>query len=132
MSEDVIGKLTRFSPTAPGLDRDELLFRAGRASAPTGRWWKVAAGVLALTQLGTAVAWRSWPAPAPVVIVGPSIEPVPVEPEPDPVEPAPRNSYLILSRIDPDEPYHPADTGSNPPAKPTRPLTAGWRGGPID
>ena len=132
MSEDVIGKLARFSPTAPGLDRDELLFRAGRASAPSARRWKVVAGVLALAQVGTAAAWLAWPAPAPVVIVSPAVEPAAVDAAPQPVEPPPRNSYLILSRTDPDQPYESADPDPSPSGTPTRPLTAGWRGGPID
>lgn len=130
MSEDVIAKLTRFTPTAAGLDRDELLFRAGRASAPSARWWRVAAGVLAVTQIGTIAAWRLHAPATPAVV--PVVEPVAVEPGAEPVEPPPRNSYLILSRIDPDEQYHPADVGPNLPARPIRPLTAGWRGGPID
>jgi len=131
MSEDVIGKLARFTPTAPGLDRDELLFRAGRASAPSGRWWKLAVAVLALTQLGTVAVWlRQTPTVPPPVV--PVTQPGGVEPEPAPFEPPPRNSYLILSRIDPDEPYRPDDTGPTAPANPKRPLTAGWRGGPID
>ena len=132
MSEDVIGKLTRFSPTSPGLDRDELLFRAGRASARSSWGWKVLAGVLAVTQVGTAVAWLLQPHPTPAVIAPPTVAPVAPEPEPEPSEPAPRNSYLILSRIDPDQPYRAAWIDSTTSPKPTRPLTAGWRGGPID
>jgi hypothetical protein len=131
MSEDVIGKLARFTPTAPGLNRDELLFRAGRASAPSGRWWKLAVAVLAVAQIGTVAAWMTQKPTVPPAVV-PVAQPAAVEPEPEPFEPPPRNSYLILSRIDPDEPYRPDDAGLTTPTKPKRPLTAGWRGGPID
>lgn len=131
MSEDVIAKLTRFTPTA-GFDRDELLFRAGRASAPSTRWWRVAAGLLAVTQVGTLAAWMLHIQSAPPITVPAAVEPIAVEPEAEPVEPPARNSYLILSRIDPDEPYRPAGTDAATPTKPRPPLTAGWRGGPID
>jgi hypothetical protein len=61
MPEDVtrdsaLGKLARFQPSATGIDRDAMLFAAGRASARLRRW-KALAGLLAILQLGTACAW---------------------------------------------------------------------------
>lgn len=47
--DPVFDKLTRFTPTASDLNRDAILFAAGRASARSRRW-PVIAGVLAVTQ----------------------------------------------------------------------------------
>jgi hypothetical protein len=59
MSEPFAERLSRFTPDGSGLDRDALLFAAGRASVrPAGRW-KVAAGVLAASQLLTILLL--WP-----------------------------------------------------------------------
>lgn len=43
--------LARFTPA--GIDRDALLFRAGQAAARPPRGWKIAAGVLAVSQAVT-------------------------------------------------------------------------------
>ncbi len=53
MSEPLAERLSRFSPDASGLNRDALLFAAGRASVRTGRYWQAFAGVLAASQLLT-------------------------------------------------------------------------------
>jgi hypothetical protein len=50
MSEEFLDRLTRFTPDAGKLNRDELLFEAGRRSAPSNRAWKTAAFALAVTQ----------------------------------------------------------------------------------
>lgn len=68
MSEPFAERLSRFTPDAAGLDRDGLLFEAGRASVrPPWRWQGLAA-VLAASQLVTL--WLLWtrtpPAVAPV------------------------------------------------------------------
>ena len=42
--------LSRFTPSPGGLDRDALLFAAGRASARPGRKWPTVAALLALSQ----------------------------------------------------------------------------------
>ena len=53
--DPVTDRLSRFTPHAPGLDRDAILFAAGRRSA-RGSWvWKAAAGLLALSQAVTLV-----------------------------------------------------------------------------
>lgn len=129
MSEDVIHKLTRFSPMATDLDRDVLLFRAGRASAPSARWWRIAVGILVATQVGTVALWLGFTRPAPPIAAPVQIPAV--EALDETVEPPPRNSYLILSRIDPDDPAFPGLADDLGPAIPRPPLTAGWRG-PID
>ncbi len=50
MSEPFLERLSRFSPDSGGLNRDELLFAAGRSSARPNRAWKALAAGLAATQ----------------------------------------------------------------------------------
>src|SRR6516165_4232079 len=58
MSEPILERLSRFTPDAGRLDRDALMFAAGRASARPNRGWITLAGVLAGTQaLMLAVLW---------------------------------------------------------------------------
>lgn len=59
MSEPLAERLSRFTPEAAGLDRDALLFAAGRASVHPGHRWQALAAVLAASQLLTLV-WL-WP-----------------------------------------------------------------------
>lgn len=76
MSEPLAESLSRFTPDSAGLDRDTLLFAAGRASARPNRRWQVVAGALAACQLLTLMAlWPKTPsAPirSPIVSVRPS------------------------------------------------------------
>src|SRR5262245_13822395 len=78
-------RLSRFTPTAPGLDRDAILFAAGRRSA-RGSWlWKALAGLLAATQVLTLLALWPRPQPAgtsvsPPAMVAPAAEPAPPPP----------------------------------------------------
>ncbi len=51
MSEPFLERLSRFTPDAGGLDRDALLFAAGRGSARPNRGWKALTGLLAGTQM---------------------------------------------------------------------------------
>jgi hypothetical protein len=60
-------RLSRFTPNGAGLDRDAILFAAGRRSARSSRLWPLVAGMLAATQALTLV--MLWPAPAQVVSV---------------------------------------------------------------
>ena len=53
MSEPFAERLSRFTPDAGKLDRDALLFAAGRASARPSRRWPALAGALAASQLLT-------------------------------------------------------------------------------
>ena len=50
MSEQFFERLSRFTPDAGKLNRDELLFEAGRRSIRPNRAWKSVASVLAVTQ----------------------------------------------------------------------------------
>src|SRR4051812_29019628 len=84
-------RLSRFTPTAGGLDRDALLFAAGRRSARGSRLWPVLAGLLLVSQAVTLCVL--WPAelPAPVTAPAPVVPdaPVPIERGPPPVSPPP-------------------------------------------
>ncbi len=64
MSESFHERLSRFTPDAAGLDRDALLFAAGRASARPNRRWLALCGTLAATQL-LMLGMLCWPAPLP-------------------------------------------------------------------
>lgn len=66
MSEPLAERLSRFTPDAAGLDRDALLFAAGRASVRPSRRWQALAGVLAASQLLTLVfLWPRTPSSPP-------------------------------------------------------------------
>jgi hypothetical protein len=63
MSEPLLERLSRFTPDTGGLDRDALLFAAGRESARPNRGWMALASLLAGTQaLSLAMLW---PRPTP-------------------------------------------------------------------
>jgi hypothetical protein len=76
MSEPLAERLSRFTPDAAGLDRDVLLFAAGRASIRPNRRWQVVAGALAACQLLTLIGlWPRTPSArisSPIVAVRPS------------------------------------------------------------
>jgi hypothetical protein len=58
MSEQFLERLNRFTPDAGRLNRDELLFAAGRSSARANRGWMSLATVLAGTQaLSLLLLW---------------------------------------------------------------------------
>jgi hypothetical protein len=59
MSEPLAERLSRFTPDGSGLDRDALLFAAGRASARPNRRWAALAAALAASQVLTLVSL--WP-----------------------------------------------------------------------
>ena len=62
MSEPILERLSRFTPDAGGLDRDALLFAAGRGSARPNRGWMTLASLLAGTQaLSLAFCGRTRP-----------------------------------------------------------------------
>jgi hypothetical protein len=64
MAESFAERLSRFTPDSSALDRDALLFAAGRASARrSNRFLGVLTGALAAAQLLTLVLL--WPAPRP-------------------------------------------------------------------
>ncbi len=66
MSEDLsrdplVQKLARFTPASSTVDRDAMLFAAGRASGSGAGKWKVVASVLAMTQAVMFVVWFASP-----------------------------------------------------------------------
>ncbi len=63
MSEARLERLSRFTPDAGGLDRDALLFAAGRNSVRPNRGWVAAASLLAATQAMSLALL--WPRPSP-------------------------------------------------------------------
>src|SRR5437879_2202531 len=82
-------RLSRFTPNAAGLDRDAILFAAGRQSARSHRIWASLAGLLAISQGITLFAlWpRSVevlaPTPVPTVQTTPDLSLPPPSPSPD-------------------------------------------------
>jgi hypothetical protein len=91
MADDdaIIERLSRFTPDASGLDRDALLFAAGRASSHTNSRWRVLACVLLMTQVGTFGAlWRLRMIPVSELTTHALPPPTAIESAPPPV-PAP-------------------------------------------
>jgi hypothetical protein len=115
MSEDVTEKLGRFSPKA--VDRDAMLFEAGRASAKPSRFWKVATFGLLLSQSLTLGLWL-WPRSSPTLpTTPPKVSPTILDDTPPP--PPDPYSILALSR-NPDT----VSTGVTSPGPSRTPLTA--------
>jgi hypothetical protein len=132
MSSDPADLLARFTPAA-GPDAAELMFRMGRASAPTRLQWKLAVLGLMVTN-AAAVGWiamrpdPSLPAPevVTVVIPVPVVEPVPSYPTADPP-----GVGVIRVFTDPDHwPALEPIAGIAPPGPPLTPLAA--RRGDLD
>jgi hypothetical protein len=103
MSEPLAELLSRFTPDGMGLNRDALLFVAGRASVRPNRRWQLLAGVLAASQLLTlAGIWTRTP-PArndpPTVAVQQS-EPAPLPIPHDPSELGILSERLLASEGD--------------------------------
>ncbi|HJZ94127.1 MAG TPA: hypothetical protein VKE40_24850 [Gemmataceae bacterium] len=87
--DPVTDRLARFTPAAAGLDRDALLFEAGRRSARSSRLWPLAAGLLAVSQVATLVVlWPHEPARPSVAPVAPTAAPPAAYPLP-PASPDP-------------------------------------------
>jgi hypothetical protein len=83
--DPVFDKLSRFSPSSGGLDRDAIVFAAGRASARSRRLWPAVAGLLTITQTITLVLLMMPQAPlGPPARNGNDLPPIPaVEQSPD-------------------------------------------------
>jgi hypothetical protein len=93
MSEPFLEPMSRFTPSSGTLDRDALLFAAGRASARPNRAWVGVASVLAGTQvLSLALLWPGLPdrenhganAARDMVAAESAREPMAVQPAPEP------------------------------------------------
>lgn len=117
MADELI-HLAKFTPTS--VDRDAILYAAGRASAPSRRPWQAACAGLVLLQVATVLAWQRFPVPTPVV-VEPVPEPLVVPEEPRPWQPPDPSSYLALMAHF-DDPPPPLPSGIFAP--PGKPLTA--------
>ena len=66
MSEDLtrdplLQKLARFTPSSDKIDRDAMLFAAGKAAGSTNRGWKLLATGLAMSQAGMLAVWLAAP-----------------------------------------------------------------------
>ena len=71
--DPVTDRLARFTPSPAGLDRDALLFTAGRRSARGSRLWPAAAALLTLSQAVTLAAlWPREPVVSPVASQAPA------------------------------------------------------------
>ena len=76
--DSVTDRLARFTPSAAGLDRDALLFAAGRRSARGSRLWPAAAALLGVSQAVTLVLlWPKSPEPIVIAPVVPAVAPAP-------------------------------------------------------
>ena len=132
MSEPLAERLSRFTPDAAGLDRDALLFAAGRASVRPSRFWGALAGVLAASQLLTLVClWPRTPSSPPEVPVI-ALEPFRRGPTPAPAtEPDPSELRALRQRmLDTDLDYTPPP--SDEPMTPPEPPLRGFGAPPSD
>ena len=123
MSEPLAERLSRFTPDATGLDRDALLFAAGRASLRPNRRWKILVGVLAASQVLTIVGL--WPRPMPVPAPSPVVvqqQPASAVPEEE-NRPPPAGTWTPrteLLSMDLDRPAPPSHEPMVPPVPPLR------------
>jgi hypothetical protein len=107
-ADDLEAALRRLTPAPPALDRDRLMYQAGRASrAGAGRCWAIAIGLLALA-LAPLTLRMSLIRPEPrmerVVVKVPAL---PQRPSPPPVQPSPLPQT-------PGTVEHPEDPGRSP------------------
>lgn len=131
----MIDKLTQFTPVTT-LNRDEMLFQAGRASVRPPRIWKWLVGGLTLSQSATVAAWfwltpvTSPVVPTLVVEATPLLIPETPPQAPSSLTPDP-SSYLELSRRMTDDGFPRSAPVPNETGPVTPPLTAGSRLGSI-
>jgi hypothetical protein len=59
--DPLLQKLARFTPASDKIDRDAMLFAAGRAAGSTSRGWKLLATGLAMSQAGMLAIWLATP-----------------------------------------------------------------------
>lgn len=125
MSEPLAERLSRFTPDAAGLDRDALLFTAGRASVRPNRRWQALAAALAASQLLTLVClWPRTP-PSPTEIPFIASEPFRDHPAPVAVSDSDPSELRALRQqmMETDLDYTPP-TSDEPMAPPEPPLRA--------
>jgi hypothetical protein len=123
LNTDPVARLARFTPAVTGIDRDELLFRAGRASARVSWKWPVAAVLLVATNAVTLALWLSAPRPAAVAVADPPVaEPAPRAEPPAPASPEPPGAdWVARARLTGELP--PPRTMEGPFTPPADPLT---------
>jgi hypothetical protein len=97
MSEPLAETLSRFTPDLAGLDRDALLFTAGRASARSNRRWQVLAGALAACQLLTLMAL--WPLTPTAPVNPPTVSVRPSEMAAPPMPRDPSELGMLSERL---------------------------------
>jgi hypothetical protein len=121
MSEPLAERLSRFTPDGCGLDRDALLFAAGRASVRPQRRWQMLSGVLAACWLLTFVSlWPRTPPSAAVPLAShPSMDRMPEE-DPLPTPPRQWTPRTSLLSIDVENPEPPSDEPMVPSGPPLR------------
>jgi hypothetical protein len=117
MPDNVIRDLQAFTPV--GLDRDAVLFAAGRTTARRWGGWKWVAVSLAMTN-AFSLGVLLWPKPVPPPPQVMNVEPPTVIEPPEPYRPDP-SSYIAL-RQGWNAPHRPTVAGE-PPAMPPTPLT---------
>ena len=130
MSEAFLERLSRFTPDAGGLDRDALLFAAGRNSVRPNRGWAAVASLLAATQALSLILL--WPRPNPPASPGAtSVANAPIPPrqlDPSLPEPFPRPPHELSARrlLEPDLEARPAGeitfVDQEPPLRGRRPV----------
>ena len=130
MSDPVIVKLARFSPEAR-CDRDDLLFHAGRASAPGRRGWIVVAGVLAVSLVLTAVGWITDSRPATPAVPESRQTTIPAGPF-DPVTPEPSSYRSLMTTWTGDDFPQGLDPGEPASAGRTLTIRSGWTSDLVD
>jgi hypothetical protein len=129
MSDPLAERLSRLTPDGTGLDRDGLLFSAGRLSARPNRPWQALAAAL-------GVAWALtlfflWPRPEPGPVSEPPRQAAPAEPS-GPTSPAGPEMWLLTRQVLRGSAESlPAPTTVTDPAPPAEPLhvytTHSWR-----
>jgi hypothetical protein len=123
MSEPLAEILSRFTPNATDLNRDALLFAAGRASVRPRRGWQALAGVLAASQLLTLLCL--WPRTPPVSV--PNTTPFAASEPSRPgsaVEPDPSAWGALLQRMKETDLDYPTPSSDQPMVPPDPPLHA--------
>jgi hypothetical protein len=124
MSEPLEQSLSRFTPNTAELNRDALLFAAGRASVRPSRTWQTLAGVLAVAQVLTLVClWPRTPLPATTPTAMPFAASESSRPEPAPESDPSAWGALRQRMLEKDLDY-PTPSSDQPMVPPDPPLHA--------
>jgi hypothetical protein len=87
------------SPAAPALNRDRLLYEAGRRAARQRPWWPAAAGLFAMLSAGLGVRLATAPLPPPQIReVYVERDSTPEKPQVADATPSPANVVLVTPR----------------------------------